>query len=105
MTELDNNIWVMPAYDAARATQVTQGRNLVGNPVFTPDGKLIYPLKQPVGVDLYLLDFLNGTRKQLTANAGDNVVPAGSADGSRLLFLAEPAGAYPLYRMDELGGY
>ena len=104
MTELDNNIWVMPAYDAARATQVTQGRNLVGNPVFTPDGKLVYPLKQPVGGDLYLLDLSNGTRKQLTANAGVNVLPAVSADGRYIVFMSDRTGAPHIWRMDIDGG-
>jgi serine/threonine protein kinase/Tol biopolymer transport system component len=104
MTELNNNIWVMPAFDAARATQVTQGRNLVGNPVFTPDGKLVFPLKQPVGGDLYLLDLANGTRKQLTANAGDNVVPAVSADGRYIVFMSDRTGAFHIWRMDIDGG-
>lgn len=104
MTELNNNIWVMPAFDAARATQVTQGRNLVGNPVFTPDGKLVYPLKQPVGGDLYLLDLANGTKKQLTANAGDNVVPSVSADGRYIVFMSDRTGAFHIWRMDIDGG-
>jgi serine/threonine protein kinase len=104
MTELNNNIWVMPAFDAARATQVTQGRNLVGNPVFTPDGKLVFQLKQPVGGDLYLLDLANGTRKQLTANAGDNVVPAVSADGRYIVFMSDRTGAFHIWRMDMDGG-
>lgn len=104
MTELNDNIWVMPAFDAARATQVTQGRNLVGNPVFTPDGKLVYPLKQPVGGDLYLLDLANGTRKQLTANAGDNVVPSVSADGHYIVFMSDRTGAFHIWRMDIDGG-
>src|SRR5207244_2559288 len=104
MTELNNNIWVMPAFDAALATQVTQGRNLVGNPVFTPDGKLIYWLKQPVGGDLYLLDLSNGTRKQLTANASDNVLPSVSEDGRYIVFMSDRAGAPHIFRMDIDGG-
>jgi TolB protein len=104
MTELDNNVWVMPSFDAARATQVTQGRNVVGNPVFTPDGKLIYPAKQSVGGDLYLLDLANGTRKQLTANAGDNVVPAVSADGRYVVFMSDRTGTFHIWRMDIDGG-
>ena len=104
MTELNNNIWVMPAFDAARATQVTQGRNLVGNPAFTPDGKLIYPLKQPVGGDLYLLDLANGTRKQLTVNAGDNIRPSVSADGRYIVFMSDRTGTLHIWRMDIDGG-
>jgi serine/threonine protein kinase/Tol biopolymer transport system component len=104
MTELSNNIWVMPAFDAARASQVTQGRNLVGKPAFTPDGKLIYPLKQTVGGDLYLLDLSNGARKQLTANAGDNVAPSVSADGRYIVFMSDRTGAFHIWRMDIDGG-
>lgn len=104
MTELDNNIWVMPAFDAARATQVTQGRNLVGNPAFTPDGKVVYPLKQSVGADLYLLDLANGTRKQLTANAGENVRASVSADGRYVVFMSDRTGAFHIWRMDIDGG-
>jgi serine/threonine protein kinase/Tol biopolymer transport system component len=104
MTELDNNIWVMPAFDASRATQVTQGRNLVASPTFTPDGKLVFPLKQPVGGDLFLLDPANGTKKQLTANAGDNVVPSVSPDGRYIVFMSDRAGAPHIWRMDIDGG-
>jgi len=104
MTELNNNIWVMPAFDVARAKQVTQGRNLVGNPAFTSDGKLIYPLKQPVGGDLYLLDLANGTRKQLTANAGDNFWPSVSADGRYIVFMSDRTGTLHIWRMDIDGG-
>jgi serine/threonine protein kinase/Tol biopolymer transport system component len=104
MTELNNNIWVMPAFDAARATQVTQGRNLVGNPAFTPDGKLVYPLKQPVGADLYLLDLANGTRKQLTADAGENVLASVSPDGRYIVFMSDRTGAFHIWRMDIDGG-
>ena len=92
-TELDNNIWMMPAFDASRATQITQGRNLVGRPVWTPDGKLIYPVKAPVGGDLYLVDLIHGSRKQLTADAGDNVEPSVSPDGRYIVFMSDRTGA------------
>ncbi|HEX3230264.1 MAG TPA: hypothetical protein VHQ95_14910, partial [Pyrinomonadaceae bacterium] len=104
MTELDNNIWVMPAFDASRATQVTQGRNLVGGPAFTPDGKLVFPLKQPVGGDLFLLDLSTSARKQLTANAGDNIFPSVSPDGRYIVFMSDRAGAPHIWRMDIDGG-
>jgi Tol biopolymer transport system component len=104
MTEIDNNIWVMPAFDASRATQVTQGRNLVAGPTFTPDGKLIFPSKQPVGGDLFLLDPSTGARRQLTANAGDNLAPSVSPDGRYIIFMSDRAGAPHIWRMDIDGG-
>ncbi|PYS61396.1 MAG: hypothetical protein DMF74_16460 [Acidobacteria bacterium] len=99
-TELDNNIWMMPAFDASRATQITQGRNLVGRPVWTPDGKLIYPVKAPVGGDLYLVDLIHGSRKQLTADAGDNVEPSVSPDGRYIVFMSDRTGVPHIWRMD-----
>jgi Tol biopolymer transport system component len=99
-TELDNNIWVMPAFDASRATQITQGRNLVGLPAWTPDGKLVCPIKAAIGGDLYLVDLTNGSRKQLTADAGDNVYPSVSADGRYIVFISDRTGAPHVWRID-----
>src|SRR5438132_11556032 len=99
-TELDNNIWMMPAFDASRATQITQGRNLVGRPAWTPDGKLIYPVKAPVGGDLYLVDLIHGSRKQLTGDAGDNVEPSVSPDGRYIVFMSDRTGVPHIWRMD-----
>src|SRR5437773_2895917 len=99
-TELDNNIWMMPAFDASRATQITQGRNLVGRPGWTPDGKLVCPIKAAVGGDLYLVDFPNGTRKQLTADAGDNLQPSVALDGRYIVFMSDRTGAPHIWRMD-----
>src|SRR5207253_8729805 len=39
-TEAVANIWLMPGFEAARATQVTQGWSFSGEPSWTPDGKL-----------------------------------------------------------------
>ena len=99
-TEVENNIWVMPAFDVARAMQVTQGRNLVGRPDWTPDGKIIYPLKAAVGGDLYLLDLSTNARKQLTAASGDNIYPSASRDGRLVVFMSDRTGVPHLWRMD-----
>jgi Tol biopolymer transport system component len=100
VTEFDDNIWVMPAFDASQAKQITTGRNLVGGPAFTPDGKLVYPSKTPTGGDLYLHDPMSGTRKQLTAEAANNVEPAVSPDGRYIVFMSDRAGAPHIFRID-----
>ncbi|HEY8205456.1 MAG TPA: protein kinase [Pyrinomonadaceae bacterium] len=100
VTEFDDNIWVMPAFDASQAKQITAGRNLVGGPAFTPDGKLVYPAKTPTGGDLYLHDPATGTRKQLTADTGDNVAPAVSPAGHIVFMSDRGAGAPHIWRMD-----
>jgi eukaryotic-like serine/threonine-protein kinase len=103
MTESDDNIWVMPAFDASQAKQITTGRNLVGGPAFTPDGKLVYPVKTPTGGDLYLHDPVSGARKQLTADTGDNIAPAVSPDGRYIVFMSNRTGTHHIWRMDADG--
>ena len=100
VTEFDDNIWLMPAFNASQAKEITAGRNLVGGPAFTPDGKLVYPVKTPTGGDLYLHDPATGTRKQLTADTGDNLAPAVSPDGRYIAFMSDRAGAPHIWRMD-----
>jgi eukaryotic-like serine/threonine-protein kinase len=99
-TEISTNIWVMPELDAARASQITKGRNLVGKPGWTPDGKLIYPYKMPGGGDLYLIDPANGDRKQLTADARMNVDPMVTPDGRYVVFRSDRSGAPRIWRMN-----
>ncbi len=98
--EISNNIWIMPEFDASRAMQITKGRNLVGSPAWTPDGKIIYPYKVPGGGDLYLLDPANGGRKQLTADAGTNVDPMVTPDGRYVVFRSDRSGAPRVWRMN-----
>ena len=99
-TEISNNIWIMPEFDVSRATQITKGRNLVGSPAWTPDGKVIYPYKMPGGADLYLVDPANGDRKQLTADARTNVDPMVTPDGRYVVFRSDRSGAPRVWRIN-----
>jgi serine/threonine protein kinase/Tol biopolymer transport system component len=99
-TEISNNIWIMPEFDASRATQITKGRNLVGSPAWTPDGKIIYAYKIPNGGDLYLIDPANGDRKQLTADARTNVDALVTPDGRYVVFRSDRSGAPRVWRMN-----
>ena len=99
-TEISTNIWVMPELDASRATQITKGRNLVGKPAWTPDGKIVYPSKMPGGGDLYLVDPASGDRKQLTADARMNVDPMVTPDGRYVVFRSDRSGAPRVWRIN-----
>jgi Tol biopolymer transport system component len=99
-TEISNNIWIMPEFDAARATEITKGRNLVGSPAWTPDRKIIYPYKTAGGGDLYLIDPANGDRKQLTADARNNYSPTVTPDGRYVVFVSERSGSPRVWRMN-----
>jgi Tol biopolymer transport system component len=103
-TEAAANIWVMPGFDAARATQITQGRNFTGEPSWTPDGKLVYSSNMAGGFDLYSMDARGGNPKQLSANSGTNGQPSTSPDGRYIIFSSDRTGASHLWRMDVDGG-
>jgi Tol biopolymer transport system component len=103
-TDAEANIWVMPGFDAARATQITQGTNFNREPSWTPDGKLVYSSNMAGGFDLYLMDAHGGNPKQLTANSGANGQPSTSPDGRYIVFSSDRTGAPHIWRMDVDGG-
>ena len=103
-TEAVANIWVMPGFDAGRATQITQGRNLNSEPSWTPNGKLVYASNMARGFDLYLMDAGGGNAKQLTASVGTNGQPSISPDGRYIIFSSDRTGAPHIWRMDVDGG-
>jgi serine/threonine protein kinase len=103
-TEAVANIWVMPGFDAARVTQITQGRNFNSEPSWTADGKLVYSSNMAGRFDLYSMDARGGNPKRLTANSGTNGQPSTSPDGRYIIFSSDRTGAPHLWRMDVDGG-
>jgi serine/threonine protein kinase/Tol biopolymer transport system component len=99
-TEDVANIWVMTGFDAARATQITQGRDFYGGPAWTPDGKLVYASNVAGSFDLYLTDARGSNPKQLTANSGANGEPCISPDGRYIVFSSDRIGGPRIWRMD-----
>lgn len=99
-TETVANIWVMPAGDAAHATQITSGRNLNGEPSWTPNGKIVYVSEGNGSRDLYLIDSRGGTPKQLTVNSRTNWDPSVSPDGRFIAFTSDRTGVPHIWRMN-----
>ena len=99
-TEQNSNIWVLPAFDVARSTEVTQSRNFVGWLSWAPDGKIVYSSNPSGSFDLYSLDARGGTPKQLTNNSGFDGEPCVSPDGRYVVFASNQAGTMHLWRMD-----
>jgi serine/threonine protein kinase/Tol biopolymer transport system component len=98
--ELASNIWVLPAFDAAQAKPITQGRNNVGGPSWTPDGRIVYSSNASGNNDLYAIDARGGDPKQLTTSPGSDRMPAISPDGRYVVFASDRAGRVNLWRMD-----
>ena len=103
-TEAVANIWVMPAFDVSRATQITRGRNFDNEPSWTPEGQLVYASSMASGSDLYLIDAHGGNPKQLTANSGMNGQSSISPDGRYIIFSSDRTGTPHIWRMDADGG-
>lgn len=94
------NIWIAPVGDAARATQVNAGSsNQVGEPQWTPDGKLVYTRGLGDSQDIYLIDPQGGSPKRLTSNY-INRAPRVSPDGRSIVYTSFQAGAPSIWRMD-----
>ena len=98
--EQSANIWVIPAFDASRPTQITQGSNLNGLPCWTPDGKIAYTSNAGGSFDLYLIDPHGGNPKQLTANSHANAFPFVTPDGRHIVFVSDRTGTPHIWRMD-----
>jgi eukaryotic-like serine/threonine-protein kinase len=103
-TDAVANIWVMAGFEAAHATQITQGANYNREPSWTQDGRLVYSSNMSGGFDLYLMDARGGNPKQLTASAGTNSQPSTSPDGRYIIFSSDRTGAPHIWRMDIDGG-
>jgi serine/threonine protein kinase/Tol biopolymer transport system component len=98
------HIWVMPASDSTRATQITAGRNSNTDLIWTPDSRIIYLSNASGGVDLFLTDSRGSNPKQLTANSGTNRSPSVTPDGRFIVFTSDRAGPPNIWRMDFDGG-
>jgi eukaryotic-like serine/threonine-protein kinase len=97
------NIWVAPVNDTARATQITQGRNVNDFPSWTPDGALVYVSNVGGNRNLYLTDTHGGNARQLTVNSDINYSPSVSPDGRYIAFVSGRSGTPHIWRMDADG--
>ncbi len=95
-----SSIWIAPVGDTARATQVNAGSNNVGDPQWTPDGKLVYNRGLGDRQDIYLIDPQGGSPKRLTSNSNTNRYPRVSPDGRYIVYYSFQAGSPSIWRMD-----
>ncbi|HQR34619.1 MAG TPA: protein kinase [Blastocatellia bacterium] len=93
------NIWIASVGDATRPTQVNAGSNQVGDPQWTPDGKLVYNRGLGDSQDIYLIDPRGGSPKRLTSNY-INRSPRVSPDGRYIVYFSFQAGTPSIWRMD-----
>ena len=97
-----STIWVAPNGTAAAAKQVTHAvsRDLVKSGVaWTPDGEIIYAHRAGSNYDLWITPVDGREPKQLTANAGNNLLPRVSPDGRQIVFSSDRTGTSHVWKM------
>ncbi|MBP9109628.1 MAG: serine/threonine-protein kinase [Pyrinomonadaceae bacterium] len=93
-----SNIWTAPIGDSSRATQVTSGSNQNYNPVWTPDGRLVYGRGSGLDSDIYVTDPSGGSSKRLTSDKM-SINPTVSPDGRYVVYLSLQSGFPAIWRM------
>ncbi|REJ78154.1 MAG: hypothetical protein DWQ47_17570 [Acidobacteria bacterium] len=68
-----------------------------------PDGRIIFPKMSGKNVDLYLLEKDGSTERQLTSDAGVNVLPTVTPDGRYVVFFSNRQEKYGIWRMNSDG--
>jgi Tol biopolymer transport system component len=106
-TVRESNIWaITPAEEPDRARQITfgPGRN-DGDPVTTPDGKIVYGSTAGGSPDLWIMDRDGSNQKQLTFDPLIEMLTTVSPDGRSIAFLlgGQDSGQN-IWKMDADGG-
>lgn len=104
-TERTSNIWVAPAGDFARATQLTSGTANASDPEWTPDGKVLFASNAGGNYDIFLTDpEAVGEPRQLTSGTLSNRYPVVTPEGRSIIFMSDRTGPPHIWRMDIDGG-
>ena len=99
-----SHLWVAPAGDASRGAEITSGiGRFDGEPVWTPDGKIVYASNASGNPDIWICDGDGRNAKQLTVDPGYDGEPAVSPDGKTVVFVSR-RGGLQIWKMDIDGG-
>jgi serine/threonine protein kinase/Tol biopolymer transport system component/tetratricopeptide (TPR) repeat protein len=96
-------IFLAPAGDYARTTQITSGAGRYVDLTWTPDGRVLFASDASGNADIWEMGSDGSGQVQLTAGAGRNYAPVPSPDGRYVLFHSNRSGAWQIWRMDRDG--
>ncbi|MFL6337315.1 MAG: protein kinase domain-containing protein [Pyrinomonadaceae bacterium] len=96
-------VFLAPAGDYARKTQITSGAGRYVDLAWTPDGRVLFASDASGNSDIWEMAADGSGQVQLTAGAGRNYAPVSSPDGRYVLFHSNRSGAWQIWRMDRDG--
>ncbi len=93
----DFNLWLL-RLDGTRATQLTFMDGDARYPAYDPGGRVVAFSSNQTGVwQIYTIEVLTGTVRQITSGAGNKYEPTWSPDGNWIAFSGDRAGTRDLY--------
>lgn len=89
--------------DTGRIDELTHDRAQDSDPVFSPDGQVVYFASDRTGIsNIYAYRLASGTVRQITNVVTGAYTPAISADGGTLVYLGYTSWGFDLFRLDGL---
>lgn len=89
--------------DSSKATQIASGVGLNYGINWTSKGKILFSSMAQDRLNISQIDADGSNQVQLTANAGDNFMPASSPDGRFIVFSSNRNGVFNIWRMNDDG--
>ncbi|MCM3902463.1 MAG: winged helix-turn-helix domain-containing protein [Pyrinomonadaceae bacterium] len=99
-----SSVWVAPDGDAARAKQIAGEVGWLDEIAWTPDGRIVYRSNDGGESDIWVMDADGGSRIRLTVQARVSRGLAVSPDGRYVIFSADQAGRFHVWRVGIDGG-
>ena len=100
-TTLTSNVWVAPANNLSNARSIGSA---VSDVTWTPDGKIIFPTRDSVKTDIWLINGDGAGKRQLTAGDALERSPETSPDGRFIVYVSTENGRQNVWRMNADGG-
>jgi Tol biopolymer transport system component len=105
-TDRQSHLWVAPAADTRKATEITSGTGRFDVwPSWTPEGKIVYASNASGNADIWVVDADGRDARQLTTDPGYDTQAAVSVspDGQTIAFRSARGGAR-IWKMNADGG-